>query len=167
MGGAMKIGFIPAELFSICTDVVKQFHRKHGFSNLSVKIATDDNLNAIRLVPEASAVLNITNRYFKIRKFCFLASIGVVCLSFLIPWWTLSAIGLIFLADRIISVREKDGWKFLAAVLLSLEMLSNNFSGWGKAYPQEREGALVVLKENPESPKSTWLEYYQVKQVKV
>jgi len=157
----MKTGFIPDELFSICTDVVKQFHQKNGYGNLSAKIATDDNINVITLVPEASVVLNVTNRYLKVRKFCFLASIGVVCLAWLIPWWTLSAIGVIFLADRIMLFREKDGWMFLAAVLLSLEMLSNDFSGWGKAYPQERVEALGVLKDNPESPKSTWLDFYK------
>jgi hypothetical protein len=39
-------------------------------------------------------------------------------------------------------------------------MLSNDFLGWGKAYPQERAEALRVLNGNSESPKSLWLDYY-------
>ena len=159
----MTTGFIPDELFSICTDTVKQYHQKNGFGNLSARISTDDNINIIASVPEASTVLDSTNRYYKIRKFCFLASIGIVCLAWLIPWWTLSVIVVIFLADRILAVREKDGWKFLASILLSLEMLSNDYSGWGKAHPQERSQALRILKDNPESAKSAWLDFYQLK----
>ncbi len=157
----MKAGFIPDELFSICTNAVNEFHRKNGFGNLSAMISTDDNSKVIALVPEALAVLESANRYLKIRKFCFLASIGIVCLAWLIPWWTLSVIVVIFLSDRILTVREKEGWKFLAAVLLGLEMLSNDFSGWGKAYPQERAEALGILKGGPESGRTAWLDFYK------
>ncbi len=154
------IGFIPPELLSICMPVVDQFHKKQGLSNLAANIAEDDNSAALTSIPEAFAVLNDTNRLYNIRKWCFLASIGIVCLSFLVPWWSLLTLGVIFLADRFLAYREKSGWKFLSAVLLSLEMLTNNFAGWGKAYPQARAEALGILKDNPEAPKSTWLDYY-------
>jgi hypothetical protein len=156
----MKIGFIPDELFSICTQTVTQSHREKGFDNLAAKIGTGDNMAALTMIPEANAVLKVTNRYFTIRKWCFLGSIGVICFTFFIPWWSLFTVIVIFLADRVLAAREKDGWKFLSAVLLSLEMLSNDFSGWGKAYPQERLEALRVLNDNSESPKSAWLDYY-------
>jgi hypothetical protein len=156
----MKIGFIPAELFSICTQTVTQSHQKKGFDNLATKIGTDDNMAALTMIPEANAASKVTNRYFTIRKWCFLGSIGVICFTFFIPWWSLFTVVVIFLADRVLASREKEGWKFLAAVLLSLEMLSNDFLGWGKAYPQERLEALRILKDNPESPKSAWLDYY-------
>jgi hypothetical protein len=155
-----KIGFIPPELLSICMPVVEQFHQKQGLSNLAAKIAADDNIAALTSIPDASAVLNDTNRQYDIRKWCFLASIGIVCLSFLVPWWSLLTLVVIFLADRFLAYREKGGWKFLSAVLLSLEMLTNDFAGWGKAYPEARAEAVGILKDNPESPKSTWLDYY-------
>jgi len=155
-----KIGFIPPELLSICMPVVEQFHQKQGLSNLAAKISADDNSAALTSIPEASAVLNDTNRRYNIRKWCFLASIGIVCLSFLVPWWSLFTLVVIFLADRFLAYREKSGWKFLSAVLLSLEMLTNDFAGWGKAYPEARAEAVGVLKDNPGSPKSTWLDYY-------
>lgn len=155
-----KIGFIPPELIGICMPVVEQFHQKQGLSNLAAKIATEDNRVALTSIPEASAVLNDTNRLYNIRKWCFLASIGIVCLSLLVPWWSLLTVIVIFLADRFLAYREKSGWKLLSGVLLSLEMLTNDFAGWGKAYPEARAEALRVLKDNPESPKSTWLDYY-------
>ena len=156
----MKIGFIPPELFSVCTQTVTQSHREKGFDNLAVKIGAVDNTAALTMIPEANATLKVINRYFTIRKWCFLGSIGVICFTFFIAWWSLFIVAAIFLTDRILATREKDGWKLLAAVLLSLEMLSNDFSGWGKAYPRERSEALRVLNDNPESPKSAWLDYY-------
>jgi hypothetical protein len=156
----MNIGFIPPKLLSICIPVVKQFYEKNGFGDLAAKIATGNNIATLTSIPEASVVLNANNRYLNIRKWCFLASIAIVCLSVFVPWWSLLTLVVIFLADRILAYREKDGWKFLSTVLLSLEMLTNDFAGWGKAYPQERAEALGVLKDNPESPKSTWIDYY-------
>ncbi|MGE5238198.1 MAG: hypothetical protein ACM3ON_05285 [Chloroflexota bacterium] len=151
---------IPPELLNVCRPLVRQFHQKNGFSNLSTRIASGDNLAALAAIGEASAVLNLTNRYYNIRKWCFLASLGVVCLSVLAPWWGLSILAVIFITDRILLFRERDGWKFLSAVLLSLEMLTNDVKGWGKVYPQERAEASKVLKDDPESPRSTWLDYY-------
>jgi len=155
-----KIAFIPPELLSMCMPIVEQFHQKQGFSNLAAKIASDDNSAALTSIPEAAAILNDTHRFYNIRRWCFLASIGVVCLTFLLPWWSLFTLIVIFLADRFLAYREKHGWKFLSAVLLSFEMLTNDFAGWGKAYPEERAKALRVLQDNSESPKSTWLDYY-------
>ena len=156
----MNIGIIPPELLMICTPVVKQFHQKNGFSDLSTKITTGGSMDAITSIPETSAVLNANNQYYKIRKWCFLASIGIVCLSVFVPWWSFLALVMMFLADRFLAYRAKDGWKYLSSVLLSLEMLTNDFAGWGKAYPQERTEALGVLKDNPASPKSIWIDYY-------
>ncbi len=151
---------VPPELLNVCRPLVSQFHRKNGFDNLSARISKGENLAALAAIGEASAVLDVTNRYYNIRKWCFLSSLGVVCLSVLAPWWGFSILAVIFVADRILLSRERDGWKFLSAVLLSLEMLTNDVKGWGKVYPQERAEALSVLKDNPESPRSTWLDYY-------
>jgi hypothetical protein len=159
-GGAMKTGFIPLELFNACAQTVEKFHREKGFDNLASRVETARNLDVLNRFPEALTALNGNKRYFDIRKWCFFGSIGIVCFAFLIPWWSLSAIVVIFLADRVLAGREKAGWKFLASVLLSLEMLSNDFSGWGKSYPKEREEALLILKDNPALPDTVWLDYY-------
>jgi len=83
----------------------------------------------LTMIPEADAALKVANRDLTIRKWCFLGSIVIICFVYFIPWWSLFAASVIFPADRVLATRQKDGWKFLAAVLLSLEMLSNDFSG--------------------------------------
>ncbi len=156
----MKIGFIPSELLCICKKIVDDYHRKNGFGNLAADIETDNNINTISRIPEAFAIYNSANNSFKIRKWCFLAGIGVGCLSVVIPWWSLSIIVVIFLADRILVYREKAARRVLSAVLLSLEIFANDFLGWGTAYPGARNEALTVTQDDPESPKSYWLDYY-------
>ncbi len=156
----MKTDFIPPELFSSCLQTVEKFHQERGFDSLAARIETPQNLDILKSLPEAAALLSGTNRYFAIRKWCFFGSIGIVCLAFLIPWWSLSALVLIFLADKFLSGRERAGWRSLAAVLLSIEMLANDFSGFGTAYPKEKEEALRLLEANPEAPASGWLDYY-------
>jgi hypothetical protein len=156
----MKINAIPSELFSICKQIVEKHHGKHGLGNLPANIETSGNINTLSLIPEASDVLKANNRYYKIRKWCFLVSIGFVCLSVLIPFWSLPILVLLFIADRTLAYREKKGWTFLSTVLLSLEILANDFSGWGSAYPIEHTEASDVLRDNQGSLKSTWLDYY-------
>jgi hypothetical protein len=43
----MKIGFIPPELFSICTQTVTESHQKKGFDNLSTLIAGRHGLSSV------------------------------------------------------------------------------------------------------------------------
>jgi len=68
----MKIGVIPPELFSICTQTVTQYHQTKSFDNLAAQIATDDNMAVLTIIPEADAALKVANRDFTIRKWCFL-----------------------------------------------------------------------------------------------
>ena len=156
----MNVNSIPLELLNICKRIVEKHHVEHGFGNLSADIETPDNINTISMIPEASEVLKAANQYYKIRKWCFMASIGFVILAVMIPWWSLAALVMIFLADRILAYREKNGWKFLSAVLLSIEFISNDFLGWGAAYPGERAEVSRALGNNQGSTKSTWLDYY-------
>ncbi|HMK55578.1 MAG TPA: hypothetical protein VK448_02945 [Dissulfurispiraceae bacterium] len=156
----MKISSVPIELLNICKRIVEQHHGEHGIGNLSSDIETPDNVNILTLIPEASAVLKNAAQYYSVRKWCFMASIGFVILTVVIPWWSLAALVLIFLADRILASREKNGWKLLSAVLLSLEFLANDFLGWGTAYPREKEEAKGALMTDAGSPRSGWLDYY-------
>ncbi|HTZ18200.1 MAG TPA: hypothetical protein VMB78_07150 [Dissulfurispiraceae bacterium] len=156
----MKTGFIPIDLFNISSETVRKFHREKGFDKLGARIETARNLEVIGRFPEAMELLNKANRYFRVRKWCFFGSIGIICFTFLIPWWSLGALVTIFIADKVLANREKDGWKSLASMLLSLEMLANDFSDWGKSYPAERAEALHILKDNPELPATPWIDYY-------
>ncbi len=156
----MKTGFIPAELYNFCAKTVEKFHREKGMDNLASRIETAPNLDVLGRLPGALDVLNGCKRYFNIRKWCFFGSIGIVCLTFLIPWWSLSALIVTFLADKIIARREKDGWISLAALLLSIDVLANDFSGWGGRYPKERDEALLIMRADPNAPGIAWLDYY-------
>jgi hypothetical protein len=49
---------------------------------------------------------------------------------------------------------------FLAALLLSLDVLADDFAGWGAAYPGIREQALEILGCSCAAPQNTVLEYY-------
>ena len=156
----MNPSAIPPDLFNICRDIVEGHHSKNGIGNLNTDIDTSANTMVIDAIPEASSVFKTNTLLYKIRKWCFMASIGFVILAVLVPWWSLGTLVLIFLADRLIVQREKAGWKYLATVLLGLDFLTNDFSGWGTAFPGEREKAIGLLQSNPQSPKSIWLDYY-------
>ena len=89
-------------------------------------------------------------------------SVGLVfvialCLSWRFSWWFLLAFVVVLALERIMAAREKTMWMFLAAVHLSLEMLANDFAGWGMARRSDRQRALELLGG---SPRTEWLDLY-------
>jgi hypothetical protein len=61
----------------------------------------------------------------------------------------------VVIADRYLKRGERESWEFLAAILLALYMLVNDFAGWGTACPDARNYALQLNLNG-----SDWLIFY-------
>ena len=64
------------------------------------------------------------------------------------------------IGERWFAASERRQYMFLATILLSLEVLVNDFAGWGGAYPSERAQALELLQDANTTPRTIWLDYY-------
>jgi hypothetical protein len=114
----------------------------------------------LALIPDVLIIQKAIDGAYKIRIACWISAIIFLFAAFMLSWWIL--LGLI--ATIIIEVRvansERRSWMFLSSLLLSLEILTNDFAGWGTSYPSERSEAFAVLGDQPKNPRSTWLDFY-------
>ena len=62
--------------------------------------------------------------------------------------------------DRYLAKEEKDSWIFLSALLLTTEMLINDFAGWGTAFSNEREQVIKIYNDFSITHRTLWLDYY-------
>src|SRR5215831_12041189 len=81
-------------------------------------------------------------------KFRILAwSLGAVSLAlaiFVSAMW-LIATALVVVAERVLAAKERKQYMFLAAILLALDVLVNDFAGWGTAVPEASNEAFRII----------------------
>lgn len=148
---------LPKELVSKCYQILELTHQ----NNLSKIITSREYMHMVilALVPEGIQMMNYGDSIFKIRKLIWLLGIIILILAVLFSYWLLLALLIILIADRYFAKKDKDNWKFLASILLSIEFLINNFAGWGDAFPKEKENALQIVKEISRLDKFYWMDY--------
>ncbi len=106
----------------------------------------------------ARTMMNSARASFKLRVANWVAGLAILGLAYAVSPWILLAMFFVAIADRYLKRGERESWEFLAAILLALEMLVNDFAGWGTAYPDARNYALRLLQLDLIG--SDWLSFY-------
>ena len=157
----MRSLFIPANLIAKCYALVELTHASSGFRGLPGLIRTEENLLPLGAIPYAVEQQSALARGRRLRIACWFAAVILAVAAGLTSiWWLLAGLPLVAIIDWRIRAAMRKRWMFLASTLLALETLTNNFAGWGDAYPAERDSAVGLLADPPGSPRHTWLEFY-------
>ena len=156
----MSNSFIPPNLLRKCKVVVDITRKSRGFGNLPARIATKENMVTLACIPDMIDVLGAASSAFKLRLFSIFISVVLIIPSFFISKWFLLGLVVSFIIERRLAASERKFYMLVASVLLSVEILANDFAGWGLAYPNARFEALSILADDPQSPRTTWLDYY-------
>jgi hypothetical protein len=152
--------FIPDELVKKSHAIVRLAHKNHGYRSLPARISSKQNTIALACVAEGFTMLKAVTSSWKIRVFCWLAIAAVLIVGFVFNRWILLALIPAFLAERWLASYERNAWMVLAAILLSLEMLVDDFGGWGEAFPNARQKAAEVLGLMAGQTQTEWLDFY-------
>lgn len=148
--------FLPKELLAKCIMLVESTHKEHGFLNLPARMTAKHNMVAIAMVDDRGMlILGNAIRCWRLRIVVWLSSLGIFGLAWWLNWWLLSGFLVIVIADQMLARLNRSYWRFLAAMLLSLEMLVSDFAGWGTAYPEAQIRALQAL-----GMQTQWLDLY-------
>ena len=153
--------FIPATLIAKCYALVELTHASSGFRGLPGLVKMPENLLPLGAIPYAVEQQIAIARGRRLRIVCWLAAVILAPAAGLTSdWWLLAGLPLAAVIDWRIRAARRKRWMFLASTLLALEALTNNFAGWGDAYPSERDAAAGLLSDPPGHPRHTWLEFY-------
>jgi hypothetical protein len=142
--------FPPKELVHKCYALVEATR----IPNLPKLIVTRDNMVTLGLQPKMVEILGSASAAFKLRIACWVATAVALCCVLAISPWLLVAAFVAVAVERVLAHQEKKTYKFLAAVLLSLEVLADDFAGWGRANPHDRQKAIEVMGDK----RQVWLD---------
>ena len=137
---------LPPNLVKKCISVVEFLHKKHGYKK-SV-ILSKENLLTFCLIPDAFTVLGSSTISFKFRIACWFACLISIILALVFNFWIFLIAIIIVIVERYLASHQRRMDTLLSAMLLSVEILADDYAGWGKAYPIERTRALEILGEN-------------------
>jgi hypothetical protein len=111
-------------------------------------------------MPECRKVITRGGRLFRGRSVCNILGLVTVALSIFYSFWLLPVLLPIFAVERVLARSEKEGWLFIAASLLALEMLANDLAGWGTAYPPLRKAAGDALGYKGAGGPTPWMDLF-------
>lgn len=149
---------LPLQLGHKCLALVESTHRTASPRELPGKMCTKRNAIAIAMLPEALVIARAASAAFKVRVFLWLLAAVLLGLSPLLAWWLALLGATVIVAERLVAARERKFWILLAAMLLTAEVLAEDFAGWGTAYPMARQLALGAL--GPGDGNMEWLDCY-------
>jgi hypothetical protein len=152
----MKAGFLPDQLVTICSLLVMKTHSSQGFGDLARRLASKQNTTSLACIPDMLTIMRGIDGGFKLRIAFWLLGLGLIIAAWAFDWRIVLGLLVVIAADRHFSSSDRKSWMVLASVLLSLEVLANDFAGWGSAYPGERDTALGILG----GQRCEWLDYY-------
>ena len=151
---------LPPELVSKCYALVSSTHSRLGFGNLPARIAVKESMVALAIIPRMAHVLGSVSALFKFRIFAwFLGAVSLALTVFLNPIWLIGT-ALVVVVERVLATKERQQYMFLAAILLALDMLVNDFASWGTAVPEARSEAAHILGLQRGENSTTWLDFY-------
>jgi hypothetical protein len=154
----MNDNFLPKELVQKCFALVESSHKRLGFGTLPKVIVTGENMVPLALISDGFTLMGSVKITYRIRILCWLGGLAVVIAGLLLSRWILLGLVLVLIADRKLASYERKQWMLLAAFKLALEMLANDFAGWGKAYSEEHKKSLELLADKKR--RTSLLDFY-------
>ena len=151
---------IPSQLKKNCYALVEASHKGHSYRTLLARVVTKESMVAIACVPKAFAIMKAQNVAWKIRVACWFVYVALAVCGFFYNRWILLALIPVFIADRWLASVERTSLMALGATLLVLEILADDFAGWGAAFPDERKRASDILGADFERSQPSWLDFY-------
>jgi len=159
-GDPMPPTFLPDKLMKICGLFVSTSHKTRSVRRLPSKITTGNYMPALFCLPDTWCTIQTTVTASRCQYVSLMAAAISLVLSFVVTWWILVGVAVGVFSAMWCGKVVREGWMYLGAVLLGMEILTTDFCGWGSAYPQVRLQALQHLNCDTGHASTTWLDYY-------
>lgn len=154
--------FLPTELVEKTYPIVQLTHKARGLDGLPARIWGKDSSNVavIGTMPGMLHAVQVATSRFRLQLLCWFGAVAVVALAWIESWRLLMLLVAVAIFERYCNWWQRRAWMLLAAELLSVEMLANDFAGWGEAYPHEQQSARQIMESVPLNRRLDWADYY-------
>lgn len=151
---------LPKELIAKCYQIAIGARRTRETSDIAKIITSNKFILVLSSINDGFTFLRFVNAIFKIRIIAWIIMALLVIATFILSKWMILGAIALFVGDRYIAKWEKDSWASLSALLLTAEMLINDFAGWGTAFPNEQKAVIKLYDDFSIIPRTLWLDYY-------
>ena len=148
---------VPKELVSRCLHLIMGSHG-HKRLNLAPLVWQRNSMLTLCRMPDAVVVMSSVGAAVKLSYLCWFLGLVSAITAFIFSYWLLLPSVLFIALARYMEKQARQQNEVLAAFLLALEMLNNDFAGWGAAYPEARDFAHDALGDSPTQPQTAWLD---------
>ena len=150
---------IPKDLISKCNQLITGIQKKRSLGEIPKLISTSEYMPIISSVPDGLIILKSINAIAKLFIVLWVCAILVIILSIFISKWFLLILIIFFIIGRFLFIQQQSHWLLESAILLSIEMLVNNFAGWGNKYSSESQKCDEMFDSLSVQNRNFWLDY--------
>lgn len=150
---------LPKDLIIKCNQLVIGIQKERSLGSIPKLICTSEYMPIIAAVPDGNIILKYVNAIAKLYIALWICTVIVIILSIFIYKWLLLILIIFFIAGRFLFKQQKYNWLLQSAILLSVEMLVNDFAGWGSNYSAESQKCGELFNTLGIKNKSFWLDY--------
>lgn len=149
---------VPLGLHKMAAKLVQIHHAKYGIGDMILRLSENENFTILMACgADIFKAMDSSATSYIQRKRVWLIAFILSVVSFFTTYWVLLGLLVCFGIDRSLAKQQNQGEMFQVSYLLALEMLAQNFSGWGTEYPTEQARAIKILGDNVAA---RWLDYY-------
>lgn len=151
---------IPDELKKKSYALIHVGQKGRSFRILHERVDSKPSFISIACIPQAFTMLKGLVAVCKMYIACWFVYAGLLALGFLYSRWILLGLFIVFIAQLWLASERRKYLTVLSAALLALEILADDFAGWGTAFPDEATRAQEILVPRMERLRPSWLEFY-------
>lgn len=137
--------FFPVELIRKCDGIVEPMARSIEIRALAAKVAQRRNIAALKVVGEGKATMGSAVVASRVRLSCSITAIAFLIGALFLSRWYIIGTAVATIAGWHFWRQQRRSWLRLTSMLLALDVLSENFAGWGDTYPALKARADELL----------------------
>lgn len=160
VGDEIDLSFLPKELVSICNGVVQAHHERNGYRDLMNDLTEKETIVCILVHRELRDLMGSIIASRKLSILCWIAC-GILLLIAAV-WHVWVAVGIIpvMVCAYYVSKNYRGCGMLIAAFLLALEMVSEDFIGLAKYLPSVWKAAHEKVEKFFPNQKTRFMDIY-------
>jgi hypothetical protein len=143
----VEFEWLPSDL-TIKSNALVMAHRKAFGGSLPKLLWQRDTMVFVGMHPDLLTLLGSATAAWKMSLVLGVVATLALVFAAIVTWWVALALIPACLAMAYFKRRETEFYTLIAAIILALEMLADDFAGWGTRFPVAMQQASQILGDN-------------------
>lgn len=160
VGNEIDLSFLPKELVSICNGVVQAHHERNGYRDLMKDLSEKETMVCILVHRELRDLMGSIIAGRKLSIFCWIASGMLLLIAAAWHGWVAVGVIPVMVGAYYVGKNYRGSGMLIAAFLLALEMVSEDFIGLATYLPSVWKAAHDKIENFFPNQKTRFMDIY-------